>query len=214
MFNKKKIILATGLVMGVASCVSATPIMIRYETQNHSSSSSNQNISKPGSSDNQNISKPGSSDNQNISKPSSSDNQNISKPQATKRDAYSNYKRFMYGVNLKAANLKPETIFNLVKDNESKIVDMINLFGSGDSETPPMFENVEFYFWKLKFGPNTDFSLHVRDIQVSRYVTGEGKIYEATVDIFASPKSGHTWITDGSSSQTSFELVLSNITIQ
>ena len=80
MFNKKKIILATGLVMGVASCVSATPIMIRYETQNHSSSSSNQNISKPGSSDNQNISKPGSSDNQNISKPSSSDNQNISKP--------------------------------------------------------------------------------------------------------------------------------------
>ena len=191
MFNKKKIILATGLVMGVASCVSATPIIIKYETQNHSSSSSNQNISEP----------------------SSSGNQNISKPQATKRDAYSNYKRFMYGVNLKTANLKPETIFNLVKDNESKIVDMINLFGSGDSETPPMFENVDFYFWKLKFGPNTDFSLHVRDIQVSRYVTG-GEIYEATVDIFASPKSGHTWIIDGSSSQTSFELVLSNITIQ
>ena len=205
MFNKKKIILATGLVMGVASCVSATPIIIRYETQNHSSSSSNQNISEPGS-----------SGNQNISKPDSSGNQNISKPQATKRDAYSNYKRFMYGVNLKTADLKPETIFNLVKDNESKIVDMINLFGSGDSETPPMFGNVDFYFWKLKFGPNTDFSLHVRDIQVSRYVTvtGEGKIYEATVDIFASPKSGHTWITDGSSSQTSFELVLSNITIQ
>ena len=191
MFNKKKIILATGLVMGVASCVSATPIIIKYETQNHSSSSSNQNISEP----------------------SSSGNQNISKPQATKRDAYSNYKTFMYGVNLKTANLKPETIFNLVKDNESKILDMINLFGSGDSETPPMFENVDFYFWKLKFGPNTDFSLHVRDIQVSRYVTG-GEIYEATVDIFASPKSGHTWIIDGSSSQTSFELVLSNITIQ
>ena len=202
MFNKKKLILATGLVMGVASCVSATPIIIKYETQNHSSSSSNQDISKPGS-----------SSNQDISKPSSSGNQNISKPQATKRDAYSNYKRFMYGVNLKTANLKPETIFNLVKDNESKIVDMINLFGSGDSETPPMFENVDFYFWKLKFGPNTDFSLHVRDIQVSRYVTG-GEIYEATVDIFASPKSGHTWIIDGSSSQTSFELVLSNITIQ
>ena len=195
MFNKKKIILATGLVMGVASCVSATPIIIRYETQNHSSSSSNQNISEPGS-----------SGNQNISKPDSSGNQNISKPQATKRDAYSNYKRFMYGVNLKTADLKPETIFNLVKNNESKIVDMINLFGSGDSETPPMFGDVDFYFWKLKFGPNTDFSLHVRDIQVSRYVTGEGKIYEATVDIFA--------ITDGSSSQTSFELVLSNITIQ
>lgn len=199
MFNKKKIILATGLVMGVASCVSTAPIIIKYETQNHSSSSSNQNISKP-----EDVSKP-----EDIFKP-----EDISKPQATKRDAYSNYKRFMYGVNLKTANLNPETIFNLVKDNESKIVDMINLFGSGDSETPPMFENVDFYFWKLKFGPNTDFSLHVRDIQVSRYVTGEGKIYEATVDIFASPKSGHTWIIDGSSSQTSFELVLSNITIQ
>lgn len=47
MFNKKKIILATGLVMGVASCVSTAPIIIKYETQNHSSSSSNQNISKP-----------------------------------------------------------------------------------------------------------------------------------------------------------------------
>lgn len=181
MLNKRKLILGTGLVVGVACCASVTPTIINYETQNHSSSSNNQNVS---------------------------DSQEV------KRDAYLNYNKFIYGVNVEVSNLQPKTIFDWSKQNESKIIDMLTFSGSGDSDTDAKFENVDFYFWKLNFGSNTDFSFYVRDIQVSRFVSGTKEIYEATIDVFAKPKNGHTWIDDGTSSQATFPLILSNITIK
>lgn len=148
------------------------------------------------------------------SKPSDvSVDQKPSNSEQLKRDAFLDYKDFVYGVNVSVENLEAKTIYDWMKVNQTKVFDLINVSGSADEYNEAKFQNVDFSFWDINLGPNSDYSSYVRNIQKSTYVSGTHDIYEATLDIFAKPKNGHTWISDGTATTTAFSLILSNITI-